>query len=209
MLWVWFQAFLPRYEIKYCPTENLQNLESVWPPNCKMDRFLDLKIEISRLSESHSVVSDSLRPHRLHSPWNSPGHNTGVGRLSLLQGIFPTQGSQPGLPHCRQILYSHIAGRFFTSWATKEAQEYWSGYPIPSPKDLPYPGIEPGSPALEAEALPSKSCSQFPSSSRTFELQWRKTRRAASSPSLPRQGPWPCRPIPLAWPPDDGWAEGS
>ena len=31
--------------------------------------------------------------------------NTGVGRLSLLQGIFPTQGSNPGLPHCRQILY--------------------------------------------------------------------------------------------------------
>ena len=39
------------------------------------------------------------------SPWNSPGQNTGVGSLSLLQGIFPTQGSNPGLPHCRQILY--------------------------------------------------------------------------------------------------------
>ena len=38
-------------------------------------------------------------------PWNSPGQNTGVGSLSLLQGIFPTQGSNPGLPHCRQILY--------------------------------------------------------------------------------------------------------
>ena len=37
--------------------------------------------------------------------WNSPGQNTGVGSLSLLQGIFPTQGSNPGLPHCRQILY--------------------------------------------------------------------------------------------------------
>ena len=55
-------------------------------------------------SESHSVVSDSLRPHRLYSPWNSPGQNTGVGSLSLLQGIFPTQGSNPGLPHWRQIL---------------------------------------------------------------------------------------------------------
>ena len=39
------------------------------------------------------------------SPWNSPGQNTGVGSLSLLQRIFPTQGSNPGLPHCRQILY--------------------------------------------------------------------------------------------------------
>ena len=56
-------------------------------------------------SESHSVVSDSLWPHGLYSPWNSPGQNTGVGNLSLLQGIFPTQGSNPGFPHCRWILY--------------------------------------------------------------------------------------------------------
>ena len=45
------------------------------------------------------------RPHVLYSPWNSPGQNTGVGSLSLLQGIFPTQGSNPGLPHCRRIFY--------------------------------------------------------------------------------------------------------
>ena len=56
-------------------------------------------------SESHSVVSDSLQPLGLYNPWNFPGQNTGVGNLSLLQGIFPTQGSNPGLPHCRQILY--------------------------------------------------------------------------------------------------------
>ena len=56
-------------------------------------------------SESCSVVSDSLRPPGLYSPWNSPGQNTGVGSLSLLQGIFPTQGSNPGLLDCRQILY--------------------------------------------------------------------------------------------------------
>ena len=41
----------------------------------------------------------------MNSPWNSPSQNTGVGSLSLLQGIFPTQGSNPGLPHCRQTLY--------------------------------------------------------------------------------------------------------
>ena len=46
--------------------------------------------------------ADSSKPH---SPWNSPGQNTGVGSLSLLQGIFPTQGSNPGLPRCRRILY--------------------------------------------------------------------------------------------------------
>ena len=56
-------------------------------------------------SECFSVVSDSLQPHELYSPWNSPGQNTGVGSLSLLRGIFPTQGSNLGLPHCRRILY--------------------------------------------------------------------------------------------------------
>ena len=55
-------------------------------------------------SESHSVMSDSLPPHG-YSPQNSPGQNTGVGSLSLLQGIFPTQGQKPGLPHCRGIFY--------------------------------------------------------------------------------------------------------
>ena len=40
-----------------------------------------------------------------NSPWNSPSQNTGVGSLSLLQGIFPIQGSNPGLPHGKQILY--------------------------------------------------------------------------------------------------------
>ena len=56
-------------------------------------------------SESRSAVSISLQGHRLYSPWNSPGQNTGVGSLSLLRGIFPTQGSNPGLPHCRRILH--------------------------------------------------------------------------------------------------------
>ena len=55
-------------------------------------------------SESCSVMSDSLWPHELYSPWNSPGHNTAVGSLSFLQRI-PTQGSNTGLPHCRPILY--------------------------------------------------------------------------------------------------------
>ena len=63
-------------------------------------RRLSKKWEVSR-----SVVSDSLRPHGLYSSWNSLGQNIGVGSPSLLQGIFPTQGSNPGLPHCRRILY--------------------------------------------------------------------------------------------------------
>ena len=44
----------------------------------------------------------------VYTVWNSPGQNIGVGSLSLLQGIFPIQGSNPGLPHCRQILYQLI-----------------------------------------------------------------------------------------------------
>ena len=47
-------------------------------------------------------MSDSLRPHGIYSPWSSPGQNTGVGSYSLLQGIFPTQGSNPGIPHCKE-----------------------------------------------------------------------------------------------------------
>ena len=52
----------------------------------------------------------SLQTYGLYSPWNSLGQNTGVGSLCLLQGVFPMQGSNPGLPHCRRILYylSHL-----------------------------------------------------------------------------------------------------
>ena len=64
-------------------------------------------------SESHSVIPDSLRPHGL-SPWNSPGQNTGVGCLSFSRG-----SSQPR----DRTQVSHIAGRFFTSWVTREAHE--------------------------------------------------------------------------------------
>ena len=50
------------------------------------------------------VAQSSLRSHGLYSPWSSPGQNPGVSSHSLLQGIFPTQGSNPGLPHSRKIL---------------------------------------------------------------------------------------------------------
>ena len=71
-------------------------------------------------SESRSVMSDSLWPHGLYSPWNSSGQGTEVGSLSLLQGIFPTQGSNPGLPNCRRILYqlSHKGNPRILEWVT-------------------------------------------------------------------------------------------
>ena len=61
---------------------------------------------------------NSLWPHELYTPWNCQGHNTGVGGLSLLQGIFPIQGSNPGLPHCRWILYqlSHKGRTGIPEW---------------------------------------------------------------------------------------------
>src|SRR5574341_877595 len=61
--------------------------------------------QFSSVQFSLSVVSNSLRSHELYSPWNSPGQNTGVGSLSLLQGIFQTQGMNSGLPQHGQILY--------------------------------------------------------------------------------------------------------
>ena len=69
-------------------------------------------------SESRLVVFDSLWPHGLYSPWNSPGQNTGVSSLSLLQGTFPTQELNPGLPHCRQILnqLSHQGSPRILEW---------------------------------------------------------------------------------------------
>ena len=76
-------------------------------------------------SKSRSVMSDSLQPHGLYSPWNSPGQNTGVSSLSLFRGIFPTQGLNLGLPHCRWIIYqlSHQGSpRIFE----------WVGYPFSS-----------------------------------------------------------------------------
>ena len=84
---------------------------------------------------SCSVVSNSLWPHglqptRLLCPRDSPGKNTGVGCHALLWGIFPTQGSNPGLPHCRQILYclSHQG----SPWIIPKPSSHfcpWKNYP--------------------------------------------------------------------------------
>ena len=94
-------------------------------------------------SESRSFVSNSL-------PWNSPGQNTRI--LEQVAIPFSRVSSQPR--DLTQV--SCIAGGFFTRWATREAQEYWSGSPITSPAGLPNPGIEPGSPALQVDSLPAE-----------------------------------------------------
>ena len=75
-------------------------------------------VERSCLKVSCSVTSNSLQPHGLYSPWNSPDQNAGADSLSLLQGIFTTQGSNPGLPHCGQMPYqlSHQGSPRILEW---------------------------------------------------------------------------------------------
>ena len=88
------------------------------PPKKEPQRLVTTWVDLESESESRSVMTDSLRPHEPYSPWNSPGQNTGVCSLSLLQGIFPTQGLNSGLPHCRWILYelSHQGSPRILEW---------------------------------------------------------------------------------------------
>ena len=77
-------------------------------PNGRWCKFSLWVLKWSEVRKSLSRVQLSATPWSIQSmefSRNSPGQNTGVGSFSLLQGIFPTQGSNPGLPHCRQILY--------------------------------------------------------------------------------------------------------
>ena len=111
-------------------------------------------------NESCSVMSDSLLPHGLYSPWNSPGQNTGG---------FPFSRGSPQPRDWTQV--SHIVGGFFTSWATREAKEYWSGQPIPSPGDLPNLGTEPGFPALQGDSLPTELSGKPYSTQKPYNTQ--------------------------------------
>ena len=79
--------------------------------------------------------------HGLYSPWNSTGQNTGVGSLFLLQGIFPTQGSNWGFPHWRQILYqlSNRGSRRILEWVAS-----------PFSRESSRPRNRTGSPELQA-----------------------------------------------------------
>ena len=80
----------------------------------------------------------------------------GILQARIMEWVALPFSRGPSQPR-DQTQVSCIAGRFFTSWATREAQEYWSGKPNPSPADLPDPGIEPGPPALQADSLPAEA----------------------------------------------------
>ena len=92
------------------------------------------------------------------TPWTADLEaplSMGILQARILKGV--TMPSSRASPQPRdQTQVSHIVGRFFTVWVTKEAQACWSGQPIPSPGDLPDPGVEPGSPALQSYPLPVK-----------------------------------------------------
>ena len=96
----------------------------------RMRRGWTISVDLECVSESLSVMSDPLQPHGLYGPWNSLGQNTGVGSLSLLQGIFPTQGSNPGIPHHRQILYQ-------LSYKGSPRILEWVAYPLSSRSSQP------------------------------------------------------------------------
>ena len=79
----------------------------------------------------------------------------GILQARILEWVafpFSRGSSQPR----DQTQVSRTTGGSFTSWATREAQEYWSGWPIDSPADLPDPEIKVGSPALQADSLPTE-----------------------------------------------------
>ena len=80
---------------------------NVYAPNNTMWKWMGAALlwYLNKMSESPSVMSSSFQHHGLYSPWAYPGQTTGVGNLSLLQDIFPTQGLNAGLPHGRWILY--------------------------------------------------------------------------------------------------------
>ena len=85
--------------------------------------FHTVCLDLLCASESCSVMSGSLwppwtLPDRLLCPRNSPGQNNGVGNHSLLQGTFPTQGLNPGLPFCRRTVYhlSHQVSPRIQEW---------------------------------------------------------------------------------------------
>ena len=103
--WLTYYWVLRVLYILWMPVDGLSfhSLNSVF---CRAKVFNSMKSE----GVSCSVMSDSLWPHglepsRLFCPWDFPGEKTGVGFHFLLQGIFPTQGLDPGLPHCRQTFY--------------------------------------------------------------------------------------------------------
>ena len=145
-------------------------------------------------------MSNSLQPHGLYSPWNSPRQNPGIGSLSLLQGIFPTQELNRGLLHCRWMLYllSYCSVQFSRSVMSDSLRPHVPLHarpPCPSPTPRVYPNPCPLSqwchPTLSSSVIPFSSCPQsFPASgsfqmSQFFTSGGQSTGVSASTSVLP------------------------
>ena len=112
-----------------------------------------LTISMNYYVLSHSVVSDSLQPHGLVACQASL--SMGILQARILEWVAMPSSWGSTQPRDRTQV-SHIAGRFFTAWTTREAHEHWIEYPSPSPEILPDPGIERESPELQADSLPAE-----------------------------------------------------
>ena len=134
-------------------------------------------------SESHSVGSDSLWPHGPYSPWNFPGQNTGVSSLSLLQGIFPIQGSNPGFLYSWWILCQ-------LSHKGRPRILVCIAYPFSSRSFRPRNRT--GSPTLQVDSLPTEHRKKVKSLSRVrlFVTPWTVVCQAPPSMGFFRQEYW-------------------
>ena len=130
----------------------------MWNKYCCSSHRGKIKVQLRSGSGCRSDPSDSLRPHGPLCSWNSLGKNTEVGYQSLLQGIFPTQGLNPGLLHCRQILHC----RFFTIWAISHLPKA-TGLQVS--EDLPRAGPGTGARSSGLEARPNSARSAATASS--------------------------------------------
>ena len=171
---LWVQAPLLVKLSLYCRHGKKQSLNPCYSP------ILMVVVVVQFLSCVRLFGPHGLQPARLFCPWDFPGKNTGVGCHFLLQGIVPTQGSSLCLLHWQvdSLPLNHREAHLknevkslsrvqllATSWAVAcqtppslgfSRQEYWSRLPFPSSGDLPDPGIKPGFPTLEADALTSE-----------------------------------------------------
>ena len=135
---------------------------------------VSLEDELVLVTQPCPTLCDPRGPARLPCPWDSSGQNTGAGSRSLLQGIFPSQGSNPGLP---RILYqlSHQGNPRILEWL---AYHFSNGSSDP--------GIEPGSPTLQADSSPAE-----PPGRAKRQPKAREEERGEGAPALGPQGhPW-------------------
>ena len=127
------------YKVAFSPTQG--------SPRRKKDKGnqerIGVKVKV-KVAQSRLTLCDPM-DYTVH----------GILQAGILEGVafpFSRGSSQPR----DGTQASCIAGGFFTSWATREAQEYWSGWPIFSPVDLSDPWIKPGSPALQVDSIPTE-----------------------------------------------------